>query len=63
MRYVLQLKVKHSGHLFVSMMDKLIQMEDVGQGDISLAPFIEMDSKAGHASNDAKTLYIILVSS
>uniref|UniRef100_A0ACD6A7M7 Uncharacterized protein n=1 Tax=Avena sativa TaxID=4498 RepID=A0ACD6A7M7_AVESA len=50
-RYILQLKVKRSGHLFVNMMDKLIQMEDVRQGDISLAPFIEMDmSKAGHAS-------------
>lgn len=51
MRYILQLKVKRSGHLFVNMMEKLIQMEDVRQGDISLAPFIEMDmSKAGHAS-------------
>lgn len=50
-RYILQLKVKRSGHLFVNMMEKLIQMEDVRQGDISLAPFIEMDmSKAGHAS-------------
>ncbi|CAM0876176.1 unnamed protein product [Alopecurus aequalis] len=50
-RYILQLRVKRSGHLFVNMMDKLIQMEDVRQGDISLAPFIEMDmSKAGHAS-------------
>ncbi|XP_066316405.1 LOW QUALITY PROTEIN: protein SPIRRIG-like [Miscanthus floridulus] len=50
-RYILQLKVKRSGHLFVNMMDKLIQMEDVRQGHVSLAPFIEMDmSKAGHAS-------------
>ncbi|KAK3149380.1 hypothetical protein QOZ80_3AG0216630 [Eleusine coracana subsp. coracana] len=50
-RYILQLKVKRSGHLFVNMMDKLIQMEDVRQGNVSLAPFIEMDmSKAGHAS-------------
>ncbi|XP_062212379.1 protein SPIRRIG-like [Phragmites australis] len=51
MRYILQLKVKRSGHLFVNMMDKLIQMEDVRQGNVSLAPFIEMDmSKSGHAS-------------
>jgi WD repeat and FYVE domain-containing protein 3 len=50
-RYILQLKVKRSGHLFVNMMDKLIQMEDVRKGNVSLAPFIEMDmSKAGHAS-------------
>lgn len=50
-RYILQLKVKRSGHLFVNMMDKLIQMEDIRQGNVSLAPFIEMDmSKAGHAS-------------
>ncbi|XP_062214623.1 protein SPIRRIG-like isoform X2 [Phragmites australis] len=50
-RYILQLKVKRSGHLFVNMMDKLIQMQDVRQGNVSLAPFIEMDmSKAGHAS-------------
>ncbi|WVZ60522.1 hypothetical protein U9M48_010532 [Paspalum notatum var. saurae] len=50
-RYILQLKVKRSGHLFVNMMDKLIQKEDVRQGNVSLAPFIEMDmSKAGHAS-------------
>lgn len=50
-RYILQLKVKRSGHHFVNMMDKLIQMEDARQGHVSLAPFIEMDmSKAGHAS-------------
>lgn len=50
-RYILQLKVKCSGHLFVNMMDKLIQIEDVRQGSISLAPFIELDmSKAGHSS-------------
>lgn len=50
-RYILQLKVKRSGHLFVNMMDKLIQMEDTRHGNVSLAPFIEMDmSKAGHAS-------------
>jgi WD repeat and FYVE domain-containing protein 3 len=53
-RYILQLKVKSSGHLFVNMMDKLILMEDVRQGNVSLAPFIEMDmSKAGHASIQA----------
>ncbi|KAL5218377.1 hypothetical protein ABZP36_019061 [Zizania latifolia] len=50
-KYVLQLKVKCSGHFFVNMMDKLIRLEDVRQGNISLAPFIEMDmSKAGHSS-------------
>jgi hypothetical protein len=48
---IFPMQVKRSGHSFVNMMDKLIQMEDVRQGNVSLAPFIEMDmSKAGHAS-------------
>ncbi|KAJ4817326.1 hypothetical protein LUZ62_029892 [Rhynchospora pubera] len=50
-RYILQLKVKNSGHLLVCMMEKLIQMEDLRSGTVSLAPFVEMDmSKTGHAS-------------
>jgi hypothetical protein len=50
-RYVLQLRLKNSGHVLVDMMEKLILMEDMNLENVSLAPFVEMDmSKNGHAS-------------
>ncbi|KAI4349464.1 hypothetical protein L6164_010050 [Bauhinia variegata] len=50
-RYVLQMRLKNSGHRIVEMMEKLILMEDMASENISLAPFVEMDmSKIGHAS-------------
>lgn len=50
-RYILQLKAKNSGNLLVCMMGKLIQMEDLRPGVVSLASFVEMDmTKTGHAS-------------
>ncbi|XP_020572505.1 protein SPIRRIG [Phalaenopsis equestris] len=50
-RYVVQMKAKRSGHLFVDMLEKLIQTEDTRVQSVSLAPFVEMDmSKVGYAS-------------
>ncbi|XP_027935476.1 protein SPIRRIG [Vigna unguiculata] len=50
-RYVLQMRMKNSGHFIVEMMEKLILMEDMASENISLAPFVEMDmSKIGHAA-------------
>ncbi|KAG2402787.1 Protein SPIRRIG-like protein [Vigna angularis] len=50
-RYVLQMRMKNSGHIIVEMMEKLILMEDTASENISLAPFVEMDmSKIGHAA-------------
>ncbi|KAL2663924.1 hypothetical protein AAZV13_02G129300 [Glycine max] len=50
-RYVLQMRMKNSGHIIVEMMEKLILMGDVASENISLAPFVEMDmSKIGHAA-------------
>ncbi|KAG7970449.1 hypothetical protein I3843_07G084600 [Carya illinoinensis] len=50
-RYVLQMRLKNSGHALVGMMEKLILMEDMASENVSLAPFVEMDmSKTGHAS-------------
>ncbi|KAJ6819720.1 protein SPIRRIG [Iris pallida] len=50
-RYILQLKVKSSGHLLVEMMEKLVKLEDMRSENVSLAPFVEMDMrKIGHAS-------------
>ncbi|XP_077248016.1 protein SPIRRIG-like [Tasmannia lanceolata] len=49
-RYILQMKLINSGHILVDMMEKLIQMEDLASENVSLAPFVEMDtSKVGHA--------------
>uniref|UniRef100_A0A803LFL4 Uncharacterized protein n=1 Tax=Chenopodium quinoa TaxID=63459 RepID=A0A803LFL4_CHEQI len=49
-RYVLQLRNKNSGDGLVSMMERLIIMEDMASESVSLAPFVEMDmSKVGHA--------------
>ena len=49
-RYVLQMRMKNSGHIIVEMMEKLILMGDMALENISLAPFVEMDmSKIGHA--------------
>ncbi|XP_061338100.1 protein SPIRRIG isoform X2 [Gastrolobium bilobum] len=50
-RYVLQMRLKNSGHIIVEMMEKLILMEDMASENSSLAPFVEMDmSKIGHAA-------------
>ncbi|KAK7277607.1 hypothetical protein RJT34_22622 [Clitoria ternatea] len=50
-RYVLQTRMKNSGHMIVEMMEKLVLMEDMASENISLAPFVEMDmSKIGHAA-------------
>ncbi|CAK8571871.1 unnamed protein product [Lathyrus sativus] len=50
-RYVIQMRMKNSGHIIVEMMEKLILMQDMSSENISLAPFIEMDmSKIGHAA-------------
>ncbi|KAM7521637.1 hypothetical protein LguiA_011539 [Lonicera macranthoides] len=50
-RYILQMRLRKSGHLLVDMMERLILMEDTASENVSLAPFVEMDmSKIGHAS-------------
>ncbi|XP_057964129.1 protein SPIRRIG-like [Malania oleifera] len=50
-RYILQLRLMKSGHILVSMMERLICMEDMTSENVSLSPFIEMDmSTVGHAS-------------
>ncbi|XP_004495161.1 protein SPIRRIG isoform X1 [Cicer arietinum] len=50
-RYVMQMRLKNSGHIVVEMMEKLILMQDMSSENISLAPFVEMDmSKIGHAA-------------
>ncbi|CAI8602917.1 unnamed protein product [Vicia faba] len=50
-RYVIQVRLKNSGHIIVEMMEKLILMQDMSSENISLAPFMEMDmSKIGHAA-------------
>ncbi|KAL0925842.1 hypothetical protein M5K25_004213 [Dendrobium thyrsiflorum] len=50
-RYVVQMKVKSSGHLIVDMLEKLIRIGDTRVQSVSLAPFVEMDmSKVGYAS-------------
>lgn len=50
-RYVMQMRLKNSGHIIVEMMEKLILMQDMSSENISLAPFMEMDmSKIGHAA-------------
>ncbi|KAI5395086.1 protein SPIRRIG [Lathyrus oleraceus] len=50
-RYVIQTRLKNSGHIIVEMMEKLILMQDMSSENISLAPFIEMDMrKIGHAA-------------
>ncbi|KAL8142570.1 hypothetical protein V2J09_015602 [Rumex salicifolius] len=51
MRYILQMRQMNSGSNVVEMMERLILMEDMASGNVSLAPFIVMDmSKVGHAS-------------
>ncbi|XP_019428214.1 PREDICTED: protein SPIRRIG-like isoform X2 [Lupinus angustifolius] len=50
-RYVLQMRLKNSGHIIVEMMENLILMEDMDSESISLAPFVEIAmSKIGHAA-------------
>ncbi|KAL1329696.1 hypothetical protein HN51_046871 [Arachis hypogaea] len=50
-RYVLQMKLKNTGHIIVEMMERLILMEDMSSETLSLAPYVEMDmSKVGHAA-------------
>ncbi|RVW54754.1 Protein SPIRRIG [Vitis vinifera] len=50
-RYILQMRLKSSGHILVSMMERLILMEDLAFESVPLAPFVEMDmSRIGHAS-------------
>ncbi|XP_010270013.1 PREDICTED: protein SPIRRIG-like isoform X2 [Nelumbo nucifera] len=50
-RYILQSKMMSSGNILVEMMERLIQMEDMASGNVSLSPFVEMDmGKIGHAS-------------
>ncbi|XP_027367665.1 protein SPIRRIG isoform X2 [Abrus precatorius] len=50
-RYVLQMRMKNSGHIIVEMMENLILMGDMASENMSLAPFVEMDmSKVGHAA-------------
>lgn len=50
-RYVLQMRLKTSGHILVDMMENLIISEDTASENVSLAPFLELDlSKNGHAS-------------
>ncbi|XAR61158.1 hypothetical protein NMG60_11034785 [Bertholletia excelsa] len=50
-RYILQMRLTKSSYSLVDMMEKLILMQDVTSGNVSLAPFVEMDmSKIGHAS-------------
>ncbi|XP_058770921.1 protein SPIRRIG-like isoform X2 [Vicia villosa] len=50
-RYVIQMRLKNSGHIIVEMMEKLILMQDMSSENISLAPFMEMDMrKIGHAA-------------
>lgn len=44
-------RLMNSGRTLVSMMERLVLMEDIASENVSLAPFIEMDmSKIGHAS-------------
>nr|KYP48622.1 WD repeat and FYVE domain-containing protein 3 [Cajanus cajan] len=51
LRYVLQMRMKNSGHIIVEMMEKLILTGDMASENISLAPFVEMDmSNIGHAA-------------
>ncbi|KAK9146565.1 hypothetical protein Sjap_006468 [Stephania japonica] len=50
-RYILQMRRMSSGHILVDMMERLICREDKASGNVSLAPFVEMDmSKVGHGS-------------
>ncbi|KAL5561827.1 hypothetical protein UlMin_031574 [Ulmus minor] len=50
-RFVLQMRLKNSGHILVDMMQRLILMEEMASENVSLAPFVEMDMrKIGHAS-------------
>ena len=45
------MRLKSSGHILVSMMERLILMEDLAFESVPLAPFVEMDmSRIGHAS-------------
>lgn len=49
-KYILQTRLKSSGHSLIVMMERLIHLEDLN-AHTSLAPYVEMDmSKFGHAS-------------
>lgn len=50
-RYIFQMRLTNSGHILVDMMERLILLEDMASENVSLAPFVEMDTrKVGHAS-------------
>ncbi|XP_027161043.1 protein SPIRRIG [Coffea eugenioides] len=50
-RYILQMRLASSGRFLFDMVEKLILTEDMDSENVSLAPFVEMDtSKLGHAS-------------